>query len=331
MKLGTIWLWGNSRADFEANMAMADGLGSDVIGIGDVPPGYHDPYLSLGLAAQHVRRATLGPMITAPQLRHPVANVTAMSALHELTDGRAILGLGAGDSIVFGLGRPQPKQDFIRDYIFTIRRMFAGEEVSWEGGTIKPMRYVHRVPVYYSAHGPKAMRVAGAAADGAILMIGQKIEEVRKSIAIVRDAAREAGRDPAEVTIWAHSFVSIADTRTEALRAISSLLAVKGPILAKQPNGMSLVPPHLASAMQDLQQRYDFRDHGLATGKNGPLAESLGLLEFLSGFNTIAGSDAEVAAYMKELEAEGVSLLLSPMTGRLDPGATMTRLKQAMP
>src|ERR1700716_3526131 len=64
-----------------------------------------DVYAGLLLAAQSTRRAQLGPGVTNPLTRHPTVTASAMAALAEVSGGRAILGLGAGDSALYGLGR----------------------------------------------------------------------------------------------------------------------------------------------------------------------------------------------------------------------------------
>jgi 5,10-methylenetetrahydromethanopterin reductase len=318
MRLGTIWTWDDDFDLFRQRIRQSDELGFQLTGVGDVPPSYHDPYVALSVTAAEVKHGLLGPMITSPALRNPVANVTAMSALHALHSGRVVLGLGAGNSIAYGLGQKQPRQDYIRDYILALRDLFDGKPTSWEGGTIKPPRQARKVPVYYSALGPKAMRVAGEVADGVILQIGQSIETVKQSVAAVRQAAREAGRDPDEIDIWAYSIVSIATSRAEALRVISPYLACNAPVLAFSADSMARIPADLRDAVLDMQRRYDFSEHVLATGQNGKIAEELGLLEFLASIKTIAGTLEQVRAYLRELEAAGVSLLMCSMNGQED-------------
>src|SRR3546814_7273026 len=74
------------------------------------------------------------------------------------------------------------------------------------------------MPLYYSAFGPKALALAGEQADGVILFTGDRhIDTLEQRIAAVHAAAREAGRDPAKIDIWAVSFASIRETRAQAI------------------------------------------------------------------------------------------------------------------
>jgi alkanesulfonate monooxygenase SsuD/methylene tetrahydromethanopterin reductase-like flavin-dependent oxidoreductase (luciferase family) len=241
-----------------------------------------------------------------------------MSAVHELSAGRAVLGVGAGNSIAYGIGQPQPKRQYVADYLRTTRALFAGQSTDWEGGRVLAPRFARPVPVFYSALGPKALAVAGQAADGAIIQIGQSLEEVRQRIRTVRDAARVAGRDPDAVTIWAYSVCAIAETRAEALHQLAPYLASNAPMLAFSSSAMERVPDDLRPAVSEMQRRYDFTAHVTAGGRNGEIAEELGLLDFLAGFRTIAGSPDQLRGYFAELADLGVALLMTSANGQPD-------------
>ena len=54
-------------------------------------------YAYLTLAALNSERLMLGTGITHPYTRHPAITVNAIATLDEISEGRAILGVGAGD------------------------------------------------------------------------------------------------------------------------------------------------------------------------------------------------------------------------------------------
>jgi alkanesulfonate monooxygenase SsuD/methylene tetrahydromethanopterin reductase-like flavin-dependent oxidoreductase (luciferase family) len=240
-----------------------------------------------------------------------------------------VFGIGSGNSIAHGIGQKHWPPAKVRDYLMTLRSLFRGESAGWDGGTIKPMRCAQPVPVYYSAFGPQAMKVAGAAADGVILLIGSSLEKTKASIATVRDAAKAAGRNPDEVAIWAHTTISIAETKLEAMRAVAAYMATEVPMIAWSEKRMAAVPPHLKAAVLEAQRRYDVGEHGVEAGKNGRLIEELGLLEFCSIERTIAGTPDEVAGHLRELDRAGVQMLVHPMSGHRDPIGTVKRALKA--
>jgi hypothetical protein len=64
-------------------------------------------------------------------------------------------------------------------------------------------------------------------------------------------------------------------------------------------------------------------------GKNVTLMDDLGLTEFLSDFDTIAGPPEEVAATLKEMEALGVDTFFAALPGNADREGTLRRLSRA--
>src|SRR3546814_11503013 len=90
------------------------------------------------------------------------------------------------------------------------------------------------IPLYYSAFGPKALALAGEQADGVILFTGDRhIDTLEQRIAAVHAAAREAGRDPAKIDIWAVSFASIRETRAQAIDDLKAFIVSNGMALRK--------------------------------------------------------------------------------------------------
>src|SRR5712692_10239438 len=79
----------------------AEGLGLDEIWLGDEGPA-RDPLAVLAAAAIRTRRIRLAVGITNPYVRHPAATAVSMMTVHELSQGRAILGLGVGGNLALG-------------------------------------------------------------------------------------------------------------------------------------------------------------------------------------------------------------------------------------
>jgi 5,10-methylenetetrahydromethanopterin reductase len=99
-----------------------------------------------------------------------------------------------------------------------LRELFAGGRVHTSEGppylydarlAILPMQ--QRLPIYLAAIGPKALRLAGAIADGVLLNAYTPPAYVRYAVQEVRQAAQAAGRDPAAVTIACMLIVRLTD------------------------------------------------------------------------------------------------------------------------
>src|SRR3546814_3653670 len=95
------------------------------------------------------------------------------------------------------------------DHVGILRRLWAGETVSYSGpaGDYPEMQLAQPCesppPVILGAVGPKTLALAGAHFDGVVLHPFLTTEGVERSVRIVRDAARAAGRDPEAVAIYA--------------------------------------------------------------------------------------------------------------------------------
>src|SRR3546814_8332326 len=67
------------------------------------------------------------------------------------------------------------------------------------------------------------------------------IDTLEQRIAAVHAAAREAGRDPAKIDIWAVSFASIRETRAQAIDDLKAFIVVNGMAL-RTPEVLATVP-----------------------------------------------------------------------------------------
>jgi F420-dependent oxidoreductase-like protein len=133
----------------------------------------------LGYLAARTRTMLLGSGVIQVGTRSPVTIAQTAMTLAHLSGGRFLLGLGvSGPQVMEGLhgipfGHPLAR---IRETVEIVRRVFAGEKVSFEGrhhqiplpGT-KPMRVSLppvSVPVYLATLSPKMLELTGEIADG---------------------------------------------------------------------------------------------------------------------------------------------------------------------
>src|SRR5947209_8328553 len=102
----------------------------------------------------------------------------------------------------------------VRETAQFLRRALVGERVVFRGETFavdgfrltKPP--VEPVPIHIAALRPGMLRVAGEVGDGAILN-WLAADDVPKSVAVVREAAARAGRDPWAIEITARLLVNV--------------------------------------------------------------------------------------------------------------------------
>jgi 5,10-methylenetetrahydromethanopterin reductase len=165
----------------------------------------------LGACSQVTRRIQLGVGITPMNLRHPMVLASAGQTLQALAEGRFRFGFGrSADWRWQGYGYAAPTLASMRDVAGILRRLWAGETVSYEGpaGSFPNIRLPQITgreppPLYLAAVGAKTLALAGSSFDGVILHPFLTVEAVAESARIVRAAAAGAGRDPAVVRVVA--------------------------------------------------------------------------------------------------------------------------------
>ena len=182
---------------------------------------HEETFSTLGFLAAATKKIKLGVGVANPYTRHPALTAMASATLDRISGGRFVLGLGRSDrSVVEGkMGIPYDRpRTALKEAVEIIRGLTSGQEVSFEGEVIalKDARLAvegvqGRVPIYLGAIGRKALRLAGAIADGVLLNAYSPVEYVRYAVGEVRSAAEESGRDPADVDIACMLVVRLTD------------------------------------------------------------------------------------------------------------------------
>src|SRR5580700_9123560 len=104
---------------------LAEASGYDTVWLAD-ERFYREVDACLALFAANTTRVRLGPCVTDPFVRHPALTAMAIATIDEISDGRAVLGIGAGISGFAELGiRPQKPARAIRESIELIRALLS--------------------------------------------------------------------------------------------------------------------------------------------------------------------------------------------------------------
>jgi alkanesulfonate monooxygenase SsuD/methylene tetrahydromethanopterin reductase-like flavin-dependent oxidoreductase (luciferase family) len=181
----------------------AEGAGIDLIGTGEAPHLFHDPYVLFGQVARETRRALVGPVITTPHYRHPATLATTMSTLQELSGGRAFLGIGIGDGgFLAGIGERPTRLNELVEYALTVKALAAGERVSWRGKELQLAGSGAELPTWFAAEGRRTLQAAGEFADGAIIGNGATPELVRFARENIAEGAKRSGRSIDDLDVW---------------------------------------------------------------------------------------------------------------------------------
>ncbi|MEM8903210.1 MAG: LLM class flavin-dependent oxidoreductase [Actinomycetota bacterium] len=189
---------GMSAAEVVDLAVAVEEAGFDRLGISDVVY-WPDPYLLQVMAAERTERILIGSMVTNPYTRHAVAHASALSTLHEVSGGRAFLGIGVGAGLEeLGFDDERPVRT-LRTAVESIRALLAGEEVHG-GRLVRPPETP--VPVAIGTRSRQVMALAGELADVALVGARHFTDE---TVATYRSwlatGAARVGRDPASIDV----------------------------------------------------------------------------------------------------------------------------------
>lgn len=273
-----------------------DESGFSVLGLTDSPALYPETYVTGVLAAQNSTRLRIGPRVTNPITRHPIVAASAIASLDVLSGGRALFGVGAGDSAAHTAGaRPAPVQA-VEDYLLAVRGLLAGERVTYRGAELKMHWAPRAVPMYVAAAGPKMLRMAGRVADGVIIGSGILPEVIEHTLEQIGRGAEEAGRTLDDLDLWWLCGARIADSRQEAEERMLSLTAALINAHGQITLGGKLIPDDVMDEAQHLVDHYDFDAHVIHKGtlSNEDLLRSLPKLrEYASRRYLVGGTPEE--------------------------------------
>lgn len=254
--------------------------GFDVIGLTDSPALYPETYVTGTIVAQNTTRVRFGPRVTNPLTRHPVVAASAIAALDTLSGGRALFGIGAGDSAAHTAGaRPAPVR-VTEEYLLAVRGLLRGEVVGYRGTTLQMFTEPRRVPIYVAAAGPKMLRMAARVADGIIIGSGILPEVIEDTLNTIRTGADEVGRSVDDLDLWWLCGARLADSRAQAEEEMLSLSAALINAHGQITLGGKLIPDDLLADAQYLIDHYDFNAH-VKHGAAGPSTTNRDLLRSL--------------------------------------------------
>lgn len=178
-----------------------------------------------GAAGAVSERIGIATAATNHNTRHPMITAAYAMTMHELTGGRFSLGLGRGiERRDKAYGLPPITTAQMEDFVAIMRRVWAGEAVIGHDGPagkypVLAMRGIEpaHIPMTLTAFGPNSLALGGRCFDAVVLHTFFTDETTARVVAAVKQAAEQAGRDPAAVRVWS-CFATIGDHLPEPVR-----------------------------------------------------------------------------------------------------------------
>ncbi len=311
----------------------AEECGFDTVYVGDSHMLWNDVYVCLACCAQATQQVKLGPGVTNPLTRHPAVTANAIMSINMLSKGRAILGIGAGDSAVRTTGLSPAKMAELREKVAFMRALLSGKEVdalrppgvdekkTW--GRISRVRLNGAetwgsVPIEIAVMSPKAATMAGEIADGVIVdgHMGGNAEGAAATIAAASEGASRAGKDPKMLRFIAAIDAAIDDNRTIALDKVRPTAARN---IARKPWLPKTLAVDHADVVTRVSQGYNFAQHLDLTAEHRKL-----IPDEVAQKCTIAGTPEDCIGKARELKAAGMTDIAIFVTTQDEAGALVT-------
>ena len=196
--------------------------------------GSKDVISQMAAVATATDRILVGSGIIPIWMRTPIILGASFLGLDEISKGRAIMGLGSGHrNAMRDFHGIEIKRSVVhmRDYIAVAKLLFKENRFSYEGETVRIAGYRRTVtpysddiPVYIAALGPRMLRLAGECADG-VLMNCMTPEHAARAVTTIHAAARDAGRDPKDVTVGSYIMTCMNDDEEKAYETVRIMAA----------------------------------------------------------------------------------------------------------
>lgn len=263
---------------------------------------YHNRYVHsvLSRLALETSRVKLGPGVTNPYFSHPAVTAAAIATLNELSGGRALLGISAGDPIFLetvGIRQRKPLTA-VREAVQIIRGLLAGERVNFEGecfscrGARLRFKPTGEVPLYLGGRRRRMLELAGEVAEGALINASHP-EDIRECMGYIEQGLR--GRGKKDFDFVACLPVSIdpdLERARKAARGVVAFVASSAPPESLVRHGISV---------QDVERVRRF----LRTGEMAKAREAV-TDRMLDEFS-VCGPARELASRVRELKRIGIT------------------------
>jgi len=259
-------------------------------------------YVTLTTAAIYTNKITFGPGVTNPYMVNPVFTAQALATLNELTQGRVVLGIGAGDKTTLesvGVEMQKPLKA-VQEAIDIFRKITSGENVVYNGEVFKTagakflFKPRGKIPVYVGAQGPKMLEFAGKVGDG-VLINACHPKDVEYAVSCVKEGVKAAGKKLNEIDVAAYTSFSVHEDIKKANKAAVPVVSF---IVAGSPPQVLERHRIDVKKAEEIKEALKANDWGRAFGSVTP--------EMISAFS-VCGTPEMCIERIAELLKSGIS------------------------
>jgi len=271
-----------------------------------------DAYNILSVLATQTTTLQLATGVTHTVTRHPAVLANSWATLQELSNGRAICGIGVGESAVRNLGLKPEKLAVFEHKIAVLRALLEGDAVEYEGSEIHMPWSTREVPIIMASSGPRSLQLAGRIADGVLFQVGSDPRLVQYALDNIEKGAEQSGRKLSDLKLYMRIATAVSDDRLQSQQEIKGYASVAaGTVFATLPR--EYFDDNLYEDLCQFKAAYDYAQHGSNASQHSEL-----LTERIYDAISIACTPEDAVQRFQALVDMGVDGFVWP-AGMADP------------
>ncbi len=266
---------------------------------------WQESYATFPVVAERTSKLKLGHFVTNPGIRDPTITASWYATMHDLSNGRMVMGIGRGDSSRRVVGLKPVRVAEFEARCAMIKELMNGRPVVWNEKELQltwARTDLPDIPMWIAGYGPKALAVAGRVADGVIIQLADP-QIIQWIMGTARKAAEEAGRDPSELKCIVGAPSHIGDDMAAArdqVRWFPAMVSNHVMDLIEKYGWESEIPTALTDFVK-ARKFYDYKDHSRVGAAHGEFVTD----EICDRF-CVLGTPEQAIAKLRELESVGV-------------------------
>lgn len=227
-----------------------------------------DVFEVLAIAAYETSTINMGSGVSNPFVRNPVTIASATATLNEISEGRAIVGVGPGDKATMetlNLSWTKPVKT-VKNAIVDIRKLLNDEKLD-KGAYLNGTQKIEKqIPIYMAAQGPKMLKTSGEVADGCLIN-ASNYKDFQIAIPLIKEGIKESGND-SNFNFAAYTACSIDENvevaHNQAKIVVAFIMAGAPDIVLERHN----ISKDVAVKVRDALSNYDFKTAGSLIDEN---------------------------------------------------------------
>jgi probable F420-dependent oxidoreductase len=172
-----------------------------------------DPFIALAHAAAHTSTIRLGTGVCLVPERHHITLAKEVASVDFLSQGRMLLGVGAGwnhEEIANHGIDPQRRYEILEERLVAMKTIWSEHEPEFHGNFVdfdpiwqwpKPVQNPHP-PIFVGGSGPKSIRLALREGSGWMPFVGHDDVTIDDRMAKLHQAADDLSVAPVPVTVF---------------------------------------------------------------------------------------------------------------------------------